>query len=230
MSIYTLCGEAARMLLDDPELRPLTRFSNVFTEEDVIALAAKRAGHWEDDDFKEAFKQASASVAALWRGQNACRYGPVDLPGLELPDYMRIGAKIAYGNPDGPELLQTPNGTFRRLMIFNDPLADRQGRRLGTKRDDTSPWEEQEALQLVLRKAAIPATAAEREITRLRDELAALMARAEKAEAENHRLRKHGASMSREDWREEIRREARREVSVELEALRAELQAVITSR
>lgn len=206
MSIYTQCGEAARMLLDDPSLRQATtQVPVVFTELDVVLLASKEAGEYDDEEFQKAFRHASQAVGGLWRARQATRYGPVLLPGLEDADYVRIGGKIAYAGIDGPESIETPNGTFHRTLIFEDAVPDRQGRRFGTNRDDFVAWQEQAALKKFLTSiGSLPNSVDQREIARLKAEVEALRERAENAETENHRLREHGAGLTRADLEEVI--------------------------
>ena len=171
MSIYTECGEAARELLDDPGLRPVTKNApeQVFTELDVIALAARNAPQgYGKYEMKVAQREASQVMGMLFRSRQAVRFGPVEFPSMP-PDYARISGKIVYAAPDALEVLKSPNGEFPQMLIHEDEILQ-SGRRVGsTGRDDFLSWDEQD---LHVGGRTSPSTS--REILRLEAEVARL--------------------------------------------------------
>lgn len=188
MSIYTSCSEAARRLIDEPNLRPVTRGpEGVFTELDVILLAARQEGGYSESQMKIAQREASQVMGTLFREGKAVRFGPVTIPDESVEDYVRVCSKIAYASAEGPKTIETPNGTFRRLLAKSDKIKARPGPRLGYARDDLEPWVTTEAH-----------TAVQRENVRLKAENAALRSRMEDLERESDRLRQHIAKMTAE--------------------------------
>lgn len=136
MSLYRQCSEAAVKLMANPP----TEFGGVFSEIDVVNLAATRS--WKKSDWPEAMRHANQVLGTAYRGRKLARYGPLVLPDGNR-DYGRIAAKIVYAAAEtGPEVWDTPNGRFPRLMIEDDDIG-RQGRRFGTNRNDLVPWETQ---------------------------------------------------------------------------------------
>lgn len=192
-SIYVQCADAARRLLDNPDLRIVTTDApeGIFTELDVIFLAS-REGDYNPEMMKVAQREASQVMGTLFRSGQAVKFGPVQVPGLDQPDYMRVASKLVFAHPEGPKAIKTPNGTFSRLGVDED-LIVRQGRRPGANRNDLESWEDQDILH---RRSGEPTTAQEREIARLQAELAAATHRYEEAEAELHRLREHRATVT----------------------------------
>lgn len=189
-SIYRECSHAVESLMESPP----AQHGGVFTEIDVVAKAAtkdwKKAPATKNkearDDFKEGMKHANQVCGIRFRERKLCRYGPVTLPDGSQ-DYVRIASKIVYADAEnGPAVFETPNGSFPRLMIHNDPLKA-QGRRRGTVRNDLVSWKEQD---LPEPSGAIDVT----ELGDLRTQLQAAIARAERAEAEAARLRSLSAN------------------------------------
>lgn len=138
-ALYSACSEAVRGLIEHP---PQVH-EGTFTELDVVTLAS--SPDWTPEDWKQAMRQASQVCGLMFRTRRLSRYGPVRLAdGTE--DYVRIATKIAYADPlEGPANLETPNGSFPRMMIEDDGLGH-QGRRRGTNRNDLEPWESQRIL------------------------------------------------------------------------------------
>lgn len=188
MSMYTDCGRAARQLIDDPSLVDPTQYagiSGVFNELDVITITARDCGPFSDKDFVKAYHEASQVMRDLFNGEHTVRFGPVVIPGVDEPDYLRVDSKILYSAPDRHKTLKTPNGVFPQMFTTDDTIK-RAGRRAGTNRNDLESWD-------LLAVRETPSTAEQREIIRLRAELSAALQKLEAAEAENHRLREHGA-------------------------------------
>lgn len=168
-SIYAECMDAARRLLDGTEQPSEYGVPGIFTRLDVIFAAARRAGGWQEAQMKIAQTEASNALGNLFRNKRGVvivRYGPVQIPGVEEPDYLRVDSEVIYAHPNGPESITTPNGTFPQIIPTDDPVT-RQGRRLGTNRSDLKPWAEQD----ITGDADRVETSDRREIIRLREEL-----------------------------------------------------------
>lgn len=147
-SIYKECREAARKLLSgDAKPSSYGIDAPVFTELDVVIVAARQAGTWDEETFQKAQREASNAMGQFFRDAWAVRYGPVQVPGVNEPDYMRVASRILYAPLEGPATITTVNGTFASFTVDEDPIT-RQGRRLGANRDDTVPWDEQDILSL----------------------------------------------------------------------------------
>ncbi len=136
-SLYGQCSAAIDQLIQ----KPLKEYGGVFTEIDVEQMAA--TSQWTAEDFERALKDANQVCGTQYRARKLCRYGPVVLAdGSE--DYARIAGKIVYADAEsGPDFWETPNGKFPKLMVQDDILSH-QGRRHGTNRTDSIPWEEQD--------------------------------------------------------------------------------------
>lgn len=197
MSIYTECGAAARSLLADPGLRPSNRGPvGIFTEQDVIYLAARaHIGGYDESDMIVATREASQIMGTLFRNQQVVRFGPVQIPGLALKDYLRLSTKIVYTGLDGPTRLETPNGVFEAFLSDDDTII-KQGRRLGTNRDDFLSWDEQEIVPKSIPRAV---TAEQREIIRLRAETDTLREMVADRDAEIQRLHDQVANVITRD-------------------------------
>lgn len=180
-SVYISCVEASRALLDEPQLRVVTDGpAGIFTELDVVLLAARSACRGMNERQREEWMDqapyhASQAMGMLWRTSRAARYGPVHLPEVNKPDYMRIASKIVYSHPNGPAAITTPNGRFPRIMVSNDP-AKSPGRRYGTDRTDLEPWEDQPSVVTGQKQKS---SSLQMENNRLRAENAALRAEIE---------------------------------------------------
>lgn len=192
MSIYTRCMEAAEALLEDPSLAGGDP-PGLFTELDVITHASASDGPWTNERYRFAMREVNQVMGLLFREGRAVRFGPVQIPDVPEPDYLRIASKIVYAHPRGPERVETPNGTFERLIATNgkDPLA-KQGRRLGTNRDDLQPWDQQDI------KTA-------RKTQRRPSNVQAANRRIRELEAEVNRLRSNSADHTEGTLREEVR-------------------------
>lgn len=130
MSIQAECREAMNQLAES---------GAVFTEIDVANTASSQA--WSGDHFEQAVKHAYNVLQGDFKKGRLVRYGPVNFRGKE--DYARRATKIVYADAEkGPEIFDTPNGRFPRLFAESDTL-NRAGRRVGTGRDDTKPWDAQ---------------------------------------------------------------------------------------
>lgn len=189
MSIANDCREAALTLLEDPGLKTYG-IPRVFTELDVIFLAARNGGGYSPEEMQIARRDASQTMGDFFRSRQVARYGPVSLEplGLKRQDYARIATKIIYGHPKhAPDELRTPNGIFPRMMWEQD-LIKQPGRRLGANRSDIDPWSEQGIMHVGPRRPQ-SASPEQREITRLTAENEALHHRLIEVEGENNRLR-----------------------------------------
>lgn len=186
MSIYKQCAEAAREILDNPALTS-KQHRGLFTELDVIALASRTAGGYTEDALKVAGIEANNVMGSLFRRRECARYGPVDLPDYATQDYVRIATKIAYAHPtDGPAMIETPNGRFRRVMVHDTNL--RVGRFKGGNRDDLRPWDKPEGkphLRIIKEEDLSP----EQELRALGQMVAELTSRVEELEAAEARRR-----------------------------------------
>lgn len=142
MSIYSLCSLACDKLIKGQARAPHLPF---FTELDVVNEASKLAEEeWTSADYRKALRRAQDAIGTKWRERKLYRYGPVIPPGVTEYDYARIATKIVYASVENaPEFLRTPNGDFPRFRIMDDPIK-RQGRRMGTNRDDLKQWDDQD--------------------------------------------------------------------------------------
>lgn len=202
MSLYSLCSRVCDELIAEAQ---------VFTEADVVIRALVRM---PDASPKELSRYANQVVGTQFRSRKLCRYGPVEVPGLTEPDYARIAAKIAYASADdGPESFQgpkmpdgsvqaCPNGRFDRLMIENDPIT-RQGRRIGSNRDDLVAWCEQD---IKVARLSVPhdPDALTRENATLRTNLGAAHQKIRDLEAQVHAQREHSADPSVKELAERL--------------------------
>jgi hypothetical protein len=127
MSVYKRCSQA---------VRELAQGSDLFTELDVIDRASENS--WTEEEYRKAMTQANQIAYAYYRSGRLTRFGPVEYNGEQ--DYVRRASKIVYaGLKTGPTCIESPNGQFPRLMVFNDEIAS-VGRRSGTNRDDLRAW------------------------------------------------------------------------------------------
>lgn len=198
MSTHTDCRDAARSLLKDPNLA-IHGIKGIFTEVDVILLASRSGGWYTQNDqqvMNLALRDVNQLMGEMFRRREVARYGPVPLTklGLDEEDWARIAGKMIYAHPEhGPEVIETPNGVFPRAMTENDTIG-RSGRKLGSnRRNDLKDWDEQEIIPVAPKKQPKPTTAEQREIIRLKAEVAALQQKLADSETENHRLREHHA-------------------------------------
>lgn len=130
MSIQAECREAMNQLAEG---------GAVFTEIDVANTAA--SSEWSSSHFEQAVKHAYNVLQGDFKKGRLIRYGPVTFRGKQ--DYARRATKIVYADAEkGPETFDTPNGDFPRLFAETD-ILNRAGRRVGTGRDDTKPWDDQ---------------------------------------------------------------------------------------
>lgn len=130
MSIQAECREA---------MNRLAYQATLFTEIDVANEAATDG--WSSKHFDQAVRHAYNVLQGDYKKGKLVRFGPVDFNGVK--DYARRGTKIVYADAyKGPKKFETPNGTFPRLLSANDRLSG-PGRRTGTNRDDTKPWDGQ---------------------------------------------------------------------------------------
>lgn len=142
MSIYSECADAARKLMGNP---PQAN-GGVFTELEVVQLAQN--SKWSTEDWKAAMRHANQVLGQYYRARKLCRFGPVQVPNGEgtVEDYGRIASKIVYaGAEKGPDVWETPNGDFWKLMFEDDEIA-KAGRKHSANRSDLVPWAEQNAL------------------------------------------------------------------------------------
>lgn len=185
MAIYHLCSQALKSLMEDPptDLPFYQENPGVFTEIDIVNRAQNLArAEWGSDPaiFRQAMRNANQVAGTFWREMKVARYGPVELPDRSQ-DYARAASKIVYAHPElGPEWLKTPNGTFKRMMVWEDTIG-RQGRKIGTNRDDTKPWDEQE----ITKTKAVTEVA---KPDKAKADLKAAQRRIEQLEAENRRV------------------------------------------
>lgn len=201
-SIYTLCSNAARRLLKEP---------NPYTESDVVLSAASLAVEvngieWSEGDFAEADRHAPQVLAALFRSGHLVRFGVVS-PDVSGPptlggqpvvygaphtgenDYVRREGLLVYGSADAWEggSLSTPNGEFGSILYGarRDPLM-KNGRRKSSNRDDFTPWSEQRPEEPAASRAE---QTLKREVVRLKSMLEQANAKIDRMEAEHERLR-----------------------------------------
>lgn len=174
MSIQAECREAMNRLAER---------GDVFTEFDV----ANEASHegWSSKHFEQAVRQAYNVLQGDYKKGKLVRFGPVEFQGIQ--DYARRGTKIVYADAEkGPDGFETPNGIFPRLYAATDKLV-RAGRRVGTSRDDTKPWDTQEV-------ATKPGTTRGPAI-----DPAPLLRKIEELQAANRRLEKQLAEVTAPD-------------------------------
>jgi hypothetical protein len=153
MSIYEQCSQAARDLAEDSSLTENSPHPSFFTDLDVVLLASQRAGGFTPDQQKVAMNDANNVLKVMYGKGQVARYGPVRIhAGVKKLDYSRI----VHANPtDGPKEFKTPNGTFKRLLVWRDHNRGAAGRRFGTNRDDRQPWEDQPELALAIARARV---------------------------------------------------------------------------
>lgn len=131
MSIQAECREAMNRLAGQ---------GKCFTEIDVANEASQDG--WSGKHFEQAVKHAYNVLQGDYKRGRLCRFGPVEFKGVK--DHARRGTKILYADSQrGPKVLNTPNGNFKRLLAVNDGMMA-AGRKAGTNRDDTKPWESQD--------------------------------------------------------------------------------------
>lgn len=165
MSIQAECRTAMHRLAAKGE---------VFTEIDVANEASSDA--WSTKHFEQAVKHAYNVLQGDYKNGRLVRFGPVEFQGVL--DYARRGTKILYTDATkGPKLLDTPNGNFPVLKATDDKLSA-PGRRSGTNRDDTKPWDSQ---TVTLKRQTVKGPPID---------TAPLMKRISELEAEVNRLRK----------------------------------------
>lgn len=133
MSIHTDCREAMERLAAN---------GKTFTEFDIANEASGQGTKgWSGKMFQQAVKDAYTVLQSAYKRGKLARYGPVDYKGHD--DYVRRGTKIVYADAEhGPARFETPNGTFPRLLATEDTML-KVGRKPGTNRDDTKPWDDQ---------------------------------------------------------------------------------------
>lgn len=139
-SVYRQCAAAIDRLVKNPP-----REHGVFTEIDVAMEAATVAGNWERSEFDKSLHDSNEICGQRFRNRKLCRYGPVSIGegDTKVEDYARIAGKIVYADAEtGPDVWETPNGSFKKMMIQDDHLS-RQGRKTAAKRNDAEPWSEQ---------------------------------------------------------------------------------------
>lgn len=164
MSIQAECREAMNRLANQ---------GGVFTEIDVVNEASTDS--WSSKHFEQAARNAYSVLQGDYKKGTLVRYGPVSFQGTD--DYARRATKIVYGDAHkGPKEFVTPNGSFPRLRADKDDLL-RAGRRVGTNRDDTKPWEGQTVSKKSTKESGPPV------------DTAPLLKRIEQLQAENERLR-----------------------------------------
>lgn len=188
ISIYRECSQAARRLLKNPALADSGK-PGVFTELDVISLAAKKG--WTQSDFRMAMRDANEVMGTLFRTSQVARFGPVIVPGQEDPDYVRIASKVAYADAaTGPKRIQTPNGTFNRVMVADDTIRRTGARGLASNRNDLVSWKQQD-----IHTVRAVTNEENTRVTSLQANLKAAHRRIEKLDADNARLRAHKAAL-----------------------------------
>lgn len=176
MSIYKACSAACRELASKGE---------PFIDIDVVNQAAQDG--WSERNFREAQRHANQICGTEYRGGRIVRYGPVTFEGEK--DYVRKAGRVLYaGAETGPEIFSTPNGEFPQIHDRDDPLS-RVGRRRGTRRDDLTPWDEQNPDAIRDDGMMVDGRPLHREIERLRAELKAANNRVQELETESQRLR-----------------------------------------
>lgn len=190
-SIYTDCSQAVRRLLEDPSLAD-SGIEGVFTELDVINLASK--SRWGQKGFRRAMREANEVVTGLYRTSRIARYGPVKVPEREGTDYVRIAAKVVYAHPEnGPEEIETANGTFKRMMV-GDETDRHAGRRVANNRDDLTPWDEQDISTVQTVRTPTRQSA---QVTQLQADLKAAHDKIRDQQTELSRLRAHKAAQTK---------------------------------
>lgn len=185
-SIYTQCSIAARRLADGEE---------PFDESAVVLEAANGNGEWQEADFVEADRHAPQVLAALYRTGRLVRFGPVDPEDAPLTgeaDYVRRSGHILYAPLDTWEgkKLTTPNGSFDAILYRHDPVF-KNGRRRASDRDDFIDWASQVPTP---DEPRADVAALKREVNKLREALAAEIAKNDRLATENERLRSRAAS------------------------------------
>jgi hypothetical protein len=162
------------------------RGEEVFTEIDVISEAA--TDKWRNGQYTKAIHDANEICGSRYRKRKLCRYGPVVFGKgkQKTEDYARFAGKIVYADAaKGPDVLETPNGHFAKMMVEDDTLS-KQGRKPASKRNDSEPWDEQ-ALPAKPRKPKPFITGSTRDLEKMVSELARRVQTLE-AEREEERL------------------------------------------
>lgn len=144
-------------ILDELIEHPPSAHGSVFTELEIVRKVLPK--DWDPETepnlLKQAHRQANMVCGSYYRDRKLSRFGPVELSNGSK-DYARIAAKIAYAPAEGgPEVWETPNGVFPKLMLEDDDITQ-QGRRYSANRNDLEPWDEQDFGVAVIH----PATAA----------------------------------------------------------------------
>lgn len=148
MSLYSQCSRAAREIIANPALIDSESYQGhegIFTELDVILRASLSAGIYTEEEMVACQREASQVMNYRFGKGHVVRFGPVQVPDVDSPDYVRVVGKIVYAPAEGAQALRTPNGTFLPLTCAQDNLG-RAGRRAGTARDDLQPWADQPLL------------------------------------------------------------------------------------
>ena len=138
-SVYRQCAAALDRIIQNPP----RQHGGVFTEIDVTTEAA--TNDWNNVEYTKSLHDSNEICGQRFRGRKLCRYGPVVIgKGKDkVEDYARIAGKIVYADAaKGPEIWETPNGKFRKMMVEDDHLS-RQGRKPAANRNDAEPWSEQ---------------------------------------------------------------------------------------
>lgn len=138
-SVYRQCAAAIERIIKNPP----RQHGGVFTEIDVATEAATDA--WNNAEYSRSLHDSNEICGQRFRNRKLCRYGPVIIgKGKDkVEDYARIAGKIVYGDAaNGPEIWETPNGNFKKMMVEDDHLS-RQGRKPAANRNDAEPWSKQ---------------------------------------------------------------------------------------
>lgn len=184
-SIYQLCSQAAKRLAQSDQ-----PFIDI-----EVAQEAYNQG-WNQKNVKEAQKHANQICGVMYRAGKLVRYGPVEFEGET--DYVRHAGRIVYGGAEtGPETIETPNGTFKRVYDREDTLAT-VGRRKNSTRDDLQSWEDQAVAAPASGGAPMLVDGAPlmQRINELEAKFRRAEADRERLEKENERLRTHAVASS----------------------------------
>ena len=158
MSIQAECREAMHRLATQ---------GNAFTEIDVANEASQDG--WSSKHFEQAVRHSYNVLQGDYKRGKLARFGPVDFKGVK--DYARRGTKILYTDAGkGLRTLETPNGTFKRLLAKHDTMMV-AGRKAGTNRDDTKPWDGQKVSVQKIKGPPVDTAPLERRIRELENEL-----------------------------------------------------------
>lgn len=187
-SVYKQCATAIDALIADPP----KDHGGLFTEIDVISAAAQK--DWTKAEYDKAIHQANESCGKRFRDRKLCRYGPVKLGkgSNAAEDYARIAGKIAYADAiTGPDVWETPNGTFKKLMEDKDTIS-RQGRKPASNRNDAEPWSQQ-VIQSKPRRRRTVKSAKDRDVMEIIMQLVRRVDDLEKAEKQRKEFIKQQA-------------------------------------